>query len=129
MTRMMSLFEDPWLDPADRHALGMSFVPPPPVAGAAADGLALRLRFGRGGTSVGVSRAEGLAARHPLMATEMRVVAGWFARHSRVRRAEGWGDPESPSAGWIAWRLWGGDAGRAWVESERERWAGILQRR
>lgn len=125
----MSLFEDPWVDPADRQSLGMSFVPPPAVAGVAADGLALRLRFGRGGTAVGVSRAEGLAARHPLRATEMRVVAGWFARHSRIRRAAGWADPERPSAGWIAWQLWGGDAGRAWVENERERWTAILPSR
>ncbi|MDT1062237.1 hypothetical protein RM190_10230 [Paracoccus sp. CPCC 101403] len=118
----MSFFDDPWTDPTDRDAFSLNFVPPSTVAAVAAEGLALRARFGRGGTAVGIARAEGLAGRSPLQAAEMRVIAGWFARHSKVRRATGWADPEKPSAGWIAWQLWGGDAGRAWVEAERGRW-------
>ncbi|MBV0893251.1 hypothetical protein KTN05_15665 [Paracoccus sp. Z118] len=126
---IMSLFDDPWTDPADRDALGLGFVPPPTFAAIAADGLALRTRFGRGGAAVGIARAEGLARRHPLQAAEMRVIAGWFARHSKIQRAAGSADPHRPSAGWITWQLWGGDAGRARVESERKHWAGILQSR
>jgi len=121
----MSFFDDPWADPTDRNAFSFNFIPPTTVAAVAADGLALRARFGRGGTAVGIARAEGLSRRCPLQAAEMRVIAGWFARHSKVRRAAGWSDPEKPSAGWIAWQWWGGDAGRAWVEAERNRWLSL----
>jgi hypothetical protein len=41
---------------------------------------------------------------------------GYFARHASDRSAAGWGSRSNPSAGWIAWLLWGGDAGRAWAE-------------
>jgi len=52
----------------------------------------------------------------------MQVIANWFARHGAGRRVAGWDDTDDPSTGWIAWHLWGGDAGRAWVEGERQKW-------
>lgn len=102
---------------------GGGFAPPAPVIATAAQGLALRARHGRGGTEVGLRRAEGLAAARPVSAAEMRVMAGWFARFAYLHGRSGWGDLQRPSTGWIAWQLWGGDAGRAWVEDQRRAWA------
>lgn len=105
---------------AGLDALGLAapgFVPPPEVAAAAQQGLALRARHGRGGTEVGLARAQALAARRPHSAREMRVIAGWFARFAGLRGREG-----ASSAAYIAWQLWGGDPGRAWVERHRLDW-------
>jgi hypothetical protein len=30
-----------------------------------------------------------------------------------------WGSTEDPSAGFIAWLLWGGDEGKLWVDRQR----------
>lgn len=111
---------------AELDLLGLGaagFVPPPEVAEAARLGLSLRARHGRGGTDVGVARATALAARRPQSAREMRVIAGWFARFAYLRGRGRWDDAVNPSAGRIAWLLWGGDAGRAWVETHRPDWS------
>jgi hypothetical protein len=88
------------------------------VAAAARKGLELRERFGRGGTEVGVKRAQGLAARRPVSEDDIRHIASYFARHEVDKGAHthAWGDEDDPSAGYIAWLLWGGDEGRAWAE-------------
>ena len=41
-------------------------------------------------------------------------MSNYFSRHQKDRRP-GWGNPGNPSNGYIAWLLWGGDAGRAWA--------------
>ena len=93
-------------------------VPPAAVAAAAKKGLALRDKFGRGGTDVGVKRAEGLAARHAVTAEDVTHISSYFARHAvdKDAKAHEWGDESDPSAGYVAWLLWGGDAGKAWVD-------------
>ncbi len=93
-------------------------VPPAAVAAAAKKGLALREKFGRGGTEVGVKRAEGLAARRAIRDDDVGHIASYFARHEvdKEAKAHDWGDESDPSAGYIAWLLWGGEPGRAWVE-------------
>lgn len=109
---------------AELDALGLAgggFTPPDAVRAAARHGLALRARHGRGGTAVGLARAEALAAGRPVTAADMRVIAGWFARFAYLRQRPGW-EAAPPSAGFIAWQLWGGDAGRAWVEDLRADW-------
>lgn len=111
------------LDDLGIVGVARQFVPPPEVVAAAAEGLALRARHGRGGTEVGLARAQGLTQATPLSVAEMRVMAGWFARFGAQRRSARWGDPDNPSTGYIAWMLWGGDAGRAWVESHRPDWS------
>lgn len=111
---------------AELDLLGLvpaSFVPPPEVARAAQQGLALRARHGRGGTEVGLVRAEALAARRAHSAREMRVIAGWFARFAYLRGRGRWDDAKNPSTGYIAWSLWGGDAGHDWVERHRPEWS------
>lgn len=82
------------------------------MADNAARGLALREKHGRGGTEVGVARARDLKNRKDLSPDTVRRMDSYFARHAVDKDGEGWG---KDSAGWIAWLLWGGDAGRDWA--------------
>jgi hypothetical protein len=90
--------------------------PPAAVAKQAARGLELREKFGRGGTEVGLKRARDLEARKPVDAATMKKMRSYFARHKVDKRGKNWGDHDKPSAGYIAWLLWGGEEGKAWVE-------------
>lgn len=98
--------------------------PPLAVARAARRGLRLRAAFGRGGTAVGVARARDLGNRRAVSPRTLRRMHSYFARHAVDARATGssaagyWGDDRNPSAGWIAWLLWGGDAGRRWAAAQ-----------
>lgn len=46
-------------------------------------------------------------------------MVSYFARHEIDKQGEGWspGEDGYPSAGRIAWALWGGDPGRSWAEA------------
>lgn len=92
-------------------------VPPAAVAKEAARGLDLREKHGRGGTEVGVARARALKERKPVDIATMKKMRSYFARHNVDKRGKNWGDAEKPSAGYTAWLLWGGEAGKSWVES------------
>jgi hypothetical protein len=35
-------------------------------------------------------------------------------------KAHRWGDEEDPSAGYVAWLLWGGDEGKSWVDRKHK---------
>ena len=98
-------------------------VPPAAVAAAAKKGLDLRAKFNRGGTEIGVRRAEQLAARHAVSAEDVAHISSYFARHAvdKDAKAHSWGNETDPSAGYIAWLLWGGDAGREWVDGLKAR--------
>ena len=87
---------------------------------AADRGLRLRGEFNRGGTEVGVARATQLKNREVLSPSTVRRMSSYFARHA-VDKRPGWDDPANPSAGFIAWLLWGGDPGRDWSERIVER--------
>ncbi|WP_202902972.1 DNA-binding protein [Xanthomonas cannabis] len=89
--------------------------PPKAVAAAAARGLRLREQHGRGGTAIGVARARDLSAQKSLSAQTIRRMHSYFARHSVDKNGKGWADAKAPSAGYIAWLLWGGDAGQRWA--------------
>lgn len=93
----------------------IDFTPPPVVARNAAEGLRLRERFRRGGTEIGVARARELVERRPLTPETIRRMASYFARHEVDKRGRDFFNDEKPSAGRIAWLLWGGDEGRAWA--------------
>lgn len=97
--------------------------PPADVAAAARKGLELRERFGRGGTKVGVARAHQLSSRKALSPKDIKAMHSYFARHAVDKKATArkWGDDDDPSAGYVAWLLWGGGAGRAWADKLR-RW-------
>ena len=94
-------------------------IPPAEVAAAAQRGLELRAKFRRGGTSVGVHRAKELAERRPLSLRDVVAMSGYFARHEvdKAAMSHQWGDETDPSAGYIAWLLWGGESGRHWADS------------
>ncbi|MFP5077274.1 hypothetical protein ACLE20_08185 [Rhizobium sp. YIM 134829] len=98
---------------------GSEHIPPAAVAKAAEKGLQLREKFGRGGTQIGVSRARDLKNRSHLSDDVVKRMVSYFARHNVDKRAKNFGDDENPSAGYVAWLLWGGDAGKAWVEKEK----------
>jgi len=98
----------------------MTVIPPASAAKAAARGLMLRKKFGRGGTSVGVRRAVQLSRRDPVSVDTLQRIVSFFARHE-VDKRPGWDNPNNPTAGYIAWLLWGGDPGRKWAVRELTR--------
>lgn len=81
----------------------ISLVPPQIVADNAARGLALRAKFGRGGTETGVGRAQELVARRALQPSTIRRMVSFFARHEVDKRAQNFGNEQNPSAGYVAW--------------------------
>lgn len=83
-------------------------------------GLRLREEFGRGGTDVGVSRARQLAGQRDLDEADVKSMHSYFARHAvdKNTKSHKWDSDEDPSAGFIAWLLWGGDAGKAWADRQ-----------
>jgi hypothetical protein len=114
---------DELFESARRDAAGIDLAPPQAVADNAAKGLALRKKFGRGGTEIGVGVAEGFLARAPLDPKMVRRMVSFFARHEVDKRAANFGNDANPSAGYVAWLLWGGDEGRAWALDRKRRLA------
>ena len=86
-------------------------------------GLEWRAEYGRGGTAVGVARARDIANGRALSLDTVQRMASYFARHEVDKQGEGWspGEQGYPSAGRIAWALWGGDAGRRFAETVLDR--------
>jgi HK97 family phage prohead protease len=95
----------------------IDFSPPSGVRSEAAKGLAWRGEYGRGGTAVGVARARDLSNGTNISPDTAKRMASYFARHEVDKQGEGWspGEDGFPSAGRIAWALWGGDPGEAWA--------------
>lgn len=93
------------------------FRAPAAVASEAKRGLELRAQFNRGGTAVGATRATQLANRKVVSVETIRRMVAYFDRHEIDLKAPAArrGAPGYPSAGRIAWLLWGGDSGRAWA--------------
>jgi hypothetical protein len=95
-------------------------------------GLKYREEFGRGGTAVGVARARDIGNMVSLSPDTIGRMNSFFARHRVDLDAVGArsGDEGYPSAGAIAWMLWGGDpnnpegAGAAWAARKAEELAG-----
>lgn len=93
--------------------MNIDLKPTDEMASNAERGLALREKHGRGGTEVGVARARDIKNRKNLSPDTVRRMHSYFARHEVDKKGEGWG---KDSAGYIAWLLWGGDAGKAWAD-------------
>ncbi len=93
------------------------YLPPQIVADNCKKGLELRKRFNRGGTHIGVARAEQLILRNHIEPDIIRRMVSYFARHEIDKRSPNFGNDDNPSAGYIAWLLWGGDEGRAWAQN------------
>jgi hypothetical protein len=84
----------------------------------------------RGGTSVGVARANQLVRGDNLSESTVMRMHSFFSRHEVDKKAEGFspGEKGYPSPGRVAWGLWGGDAGQSWardkaasIQAEREK--------
>jgi len=97
------------------------FSPPQGARNNAKRGLELRREFKRGGTAVGVARARDLSNGKSLPLETINRMVSYFARHEVDKKGENWGNASNPSRGFIAWLLWGGDAGRTWANSIAER--------
>lgn len=93
------------------------YVPTDEMAAEARRGLDWRREYGRGGTAVGVARARDIANQANLPLDTVRRMNSFFARHEIDKQATGFrpGEDGYPSAGRIAWALWGGDPGQAWA--------------
>ena len=93
------------------------------MAANAKRGLEWREEYGRGGTEVGVARARDLSNRRELSIDTVRRIYSYFARHEVDKNAEGFNQGEDgfPSAGRIAWELWGGSESQSWANRIVER--------
>ena len=79
-------------------------------------GLDWRKEHGRGGTRVGLERANQIVNGENLSDETIKRMFSFFSRHEVDKKAEGFrqGEKGYPSNGRIAWALWGGDAGFNW---------------
>lgn len=90
-----------------------------PTSGMVAEarrGLEWRQEYGRGGTEVGVARARDITNGRNLSADTVKRMYSFFSRHEVDKQGQGFspGEEGYPSAGRIAWALWGGDPGFSW---------------
>lgn len=109
-----------------------TFDVPQAVRNAAKRGLEMRRKYGRGGLDAkqaheqgvgsGVQRASDLISGKVSYRTIKRMAA-FFSRHRKNK--DNRMDNGEPSAGMIAWAIWGGDAGDRWSRSVISREEGI----
>jgi HK97 family phage portal protein len=106
----------------DKSLEDIDLTPTSGMAEEARKGLEWRKEFKRGGTAVGVARANQLVRKENLSPRTVLRMYSFFARHEVDKQAEGFraGEKGYPSAGRIAWALWGGDAGQTWSAKKRD---------
>ena len=94
-----------------------SYKPTAGMKSEAAKGLAWRKEHNRGGTAVGVARARDIVNGRELSLDTVKRMHSFFSRHEVDKKGKGFspGEDGFPSAGRIAWALWGGDAGQSWA--------------
>ncbi len=103
----------------------IDFKPSESVAKAAERGLKLRqANKGKGGLNVqqaakqgigsGVARAVSLKNRQNLSPATVKRMKAFFDRHEKSAKVDA-GKTPSTDKGYIAWLLWGGNAGRSWA--------------
>jgi hypothetical protein len=95
----------------------INFKPTEAMSKNAAKGLEYRKEFGRGGTAVGVARARDIKNRKNLSPRTCKRMKSYFSRHEVDKKGKNWGNSSNPSNGYIAWLLWGGDAGFSWAKA------------
>ena len=72
-------------------------------------------KAGKGFTDTGRHRAHQLANGDEVSDADVKKMQAYFARHEVDKKGRNYGNEDNPSAGYIAWLLWGGDEGRAWA--------------
>jgi hypothetical protein len=99
-----------------------TYKPTEGMASAARRALAWKEEGKAGGTLVGMARANQLKDREPLSASTVLRMHSFFSRHEVDKRATGFSSGEEgfPSAGRVAWDLWGGDGGQTWASQKRD---------
>jgi hypothetical protein len=107
----------------ESKAANDSFKPTSGMVASAKRGLEWRKEFNRGGTPVGVARARDIANGKNLSESTVLRMHSFFSRHAVDAQAEGWNSGEKgfPSAGRVAHELWGGNSGRSWSKSKRDK--------
>ena len=96
----------------------LNFSIPEGVKKQAEIGLKWSSEFNRGGTAVGKNTARYLTSNSTAAARKVRHIAKYFPRHEVDLRTPANSRPGAdgyPGSGLIAWKLWGGDAGRTWA--------------
>ena len=70
----------------------------------------------RGGTIIGLTRANQIVNGTNLSESTVKRMYSFFSRHEVDKKATGFSSGEEgyPSPGRVAWDLWGGDAGFSW---------------
>jgi hypothetical protein len=108
----------------DERTMGFELRAPADVAEVAKRGLEAREKYGRGGTLIGARRAGQLAGREIVSIETIKRMVAYFTRHAVDLEAPAAkpGHPDYPSAGRIAWDLWGGSPGRAWARRQLTVW-------
>jgi hypothetical protein len=104
-------------------ASGRMYTIPKAAQEEAKRGLEWRKEHNRGGTPVGVNSARILANGGQIGIKKVRHIAKYFPRHEVDKKGKGYkpGEDGFPSAGRIAWALWGGDAAWRWAQQIVER--------
>lgn len=99
----------------ERAISDIDFTPTQAMIDNAKQGLEWREEFGRGGTDVGVGTANAIIDKK-ITADRTKRMFSYLSRHEVDKDAEGFNDGEDgfPSAGRIAWELWGGDEAFTW---------------
>jgi HK97 family phage portal protein len=84
-------------------------------------GLDWRKKFNRGGTQVGVARANQIVSGERMSPDTVLRMFSFFSRHEVDKQGQGFKPSQDgyPSAGRIAWALWGGDSGFTWSRQKR----------
>jgi lambda family phage portal protein len=105
-----------------------------PTAGMIAEakrGLEWRRQYGRGGTAVGVARARDIINNVDFPDETIARISSYLARHEVDKQGQGFspGEPGYPSAGRIAWALWGGDPAQSWAAGQMRRIRAQLAKR
>ena len=109
-----------WEDKDDKAISDIDFRPTTGMASEARKGLEWRKEYNRGGTAVGVARARDVANRTNLSPSTVKRMHSFFSRHEVDKQGQGFspGEEGYPSAGRIAWALWGGDPGQSWARKK-----------
>ena len=102
--------------------MAKTYTPTDGMASAARRALKWKEEGKRGGTRVGLARANQLARKEALSADTVMRMHSFFSRHAVDKKATGFNSGEEgfPSPGRVAWDLWGGDAGASWSKQKRD---------
>jgi hypothetical protein len=109
-------------------AANLDLKPTSGMKSAAARALAWKKEGKRGGTRVGLARANQIVNGTELSESTVARMYSFFSRHEVDKKATGFsaGEEGYPSPGRVAWDLWGGDAGYSW---SRAKWSSIQRQR